>query len=500
MLESGAGTRAMISRAAHRRRRTLQGAHRRRRPWIVLALCCVAQFMLQLDVSIVTVALPVMRSSFGLSGTSIQWVVNAYALTFAGLLLLGGRAADLFGRRRVFLLGLCVFTASSLIGGLAQSAGWLIAARAAQGIGAALLAPSTLALLTTTFVDPVQRRRALGAWAATAASGVAIVTDVLGWRWVLFVNVPIGATLLAVAAIALAEPRASLARRRLDLAGAITATLGLAILVYGTLETETREWGSTATIVTLAVGAALLAAFTVIEGRVAAHPLVPLSLFRRRALSAANLVAVTIGAAQFGTYVFLALYLQRTLRYTPLQSGLAVLPAGIATITGSLLGARVLARLGLRRQLALAMLLPVLGLFWLSQLAAHASYLHAILVPSALAGLGFGLSYVPLTMAATGGLPAEQAGLASALITSARQIGGAVGLAAMATVAVNATRNHHARANATALAVGYDRAFTLAAATVLAGAAIATALPSGADPRTRRANPNRASQLASDER
>jgi Major Facilitator Superfamily len=196
----------------------------------------------------------------------------------------------------------------------------------------------------------------------------------------------------------------------------------------------------------LAVGAAVLAAFVVIEGRAAQHPLAPLSLFRRRALSAANAVAITIGAAQFGTYVFLSLYLQRTLGYSPLQSGLAVLPAGISTMTGSLLGARVLARLGLRRQLAVALLLPVLGLFWLSQLGAHAGFLHDILVPSALAGLGFGLSYVPLTMAATAGGPAEQAGLASGLITSARQIGGAFGLAAMATVAAAATRHHHASA------------------------------------------------------
>jgi EmrB/QacA subfamily drug resistance transporter len=474
--------------------------------WIVLALCCVAQFMLQLDVSIVTVALPAMRSSLGLSGPTIQWVVNAYTLTFAGLLLLGGRAADLFGRRQLFLLGLSVFTTSSLIGGLAQTGGWLIASRAAQGVGAALLAPSTLALLTTTFVESAERRRAVGAWAATAAGGVAVgvliggvVTDLLGWRWVLFVNVPIGATLLAVATVVLAEPAAPLAQRRLDVAGALTATMGLAVLVYGTLETDTRGWGSTATIITLAIGATLLAAFVVIEGWVAEHPLVPLSLFRRRALSAANMVAITIGAAQFGTYVFLSLYLQRTLGYSPLQSGLSVLPAGIATMTGSLLGARVLAKLGLRRQLALALLLPVLGLFWLSRLGSHASYLHDILVPSVFAGLGFGLSYVPLTMAATAGVPAEQAGLASGLITSARQIGGAFGLAAMATVAATVTRHHDASAPASALAIGYHRAFMLGAATMLAGAAIGTVLPSGFDPTPRPAHTNRVPQPASDE-
>jgi len=461
----------------------------RRPSWIVLAVCCVAQFMLQLDVSIVTVALPAMRGGLHMSGTSIQWVVNAYTLTFAGLLLLGGRAADLLGRRPVFLAGLGIFTASSLIGGLAQTGGWLVAARGAQGIGAAFLAPATLALLTTTFVDPAQRRRAVGAWSATAASGVAvgvlvggIVTDLLGWRWVLFVNVPIGAALLAVATIALAEPAAPLDRRRLDLLGAVTATLGLAILVYGTLEADRRGWGSAATIVTLASGAVVLAAFVAIEGFVAEHPLVPLNLFRQRGLNAANATAITVGVAQFGTYVFLSLYLQRVLGYSPLQSGLAVLPAGVATMTGSLLGAAVIARLGPRRQLALALLLPVIGLFWLSRLGGHATYLGDILVPSALAGLGFGLSYVPLTTSATARVPPEQAGLASGLITSARQIGGAFGLAAMAAVAQAATR-HHLPATTNALGIGYDRAFMLGAASMLAGVLMATLLPGNADQR-----------------
>ena len=477
----------------------------RPRLWIVLTVCCVAQFMLQLDVSIVTVALPAMRGSLRMSGTGVQWVVNAYTLTFAGLLLLGGRTADLLGRRPVFLAGLGVFTASSLACGLAPTGGWLIASRAAQGIGAALLAPATLALLTTTFADPAERRRAVGAWAATAASGVAVgvlvggaVTDLLGWRWVLFVNVPIGAALLAAATVALAEPAAPLDQRRLDLLGAVTATLGLAILVYGTLNTSTRGWGSTSTIVTLASGAALLAAFVVIEARVAEHPLVPLSLFRQRALSAANVVAITVGVAQFGTYVFLSLYLQRALGYSPLQSGLAVLPAGLATTAGSLLGAPVLARLGPRRQLALALLLPVAGLFWLSRLSADATYLGDILVPSVLAGLGFGLSYVPLTTAATARVPPEQAGLASGLISSARQIGGAFGLAAMATVAAAATR-HHAPATPGALGIGYDRAFMLGAATMLAGAAIAAVLPGNADQAVRAANTNRSAQLAPEE-
>ena len=257
--------------------------------WGVLAICAIAQFMVVLDVSIVNVALPQMRHDLGLTITSQQWVVNAYTLTFAGFLMLGGRAADLFGRRQVFLAGLSLFTAASLVGGLAQAGAWLIAARAAQGLGGAVLAPTSLSLLTSTFTDMAERRRAMGVWSATAASGAAagvlaggILTDLLDWRWVLFVNVPIGLSLLVTAPRVLPESQAPGPRTRLDVLGAFTITAGLALFVYGIVSTDTHSWSSAQTITALAGGAAFLLTALFIEARVAPSPLVPLSIFRRR--------------------------------------------------------------------------------------------------------------------------------------------------------------------------------------------------------------------------
>jgi EmrB/QacA subfamily drug resistance transporter len=440
--------------------------------WAVLAVCCVAQFMVVLDVSIVNVALPKMRADLDLSATGQQWIINAYTLTFAGFLLLGGRAADLFGRRRSFVLGLGLFTVFSLLGGLAQNGGELIAARAVQGVGGAILAPATLSLITTTFTEPAARRRALGAWSATAASGAAagvlaggILTDLLDWRWVLFVNVPIGAALIAAALVSLAESRAE-QRPSLDLAGAVTVTGGLALLVYGIVSTDTRSWGSPATILTLSGGAALLAAFAVIESRIA-HPLVPLRVFRMRSVAAANGIAVTIGAALFGMFFFLSLYLQQVNGYSPLKAGLAFLPAALSTMGGAMVGTRIVTRLGARRQLVLGPLMAVAGLAWLSQLSAGDGYFVHVFGALVLTGIGMGLSFVPMTIAATADVPMHQAGLASGLINTTRQIGGAVGLAVMATVA----------AGASSPTAGYDRAFWMSAAAMVIGATLALALP-----------------------
>jgi EmrB/QacA subfamily drug resistance transporter len=441
--------------------------------WAVLAVCCAAQFMVVLDVSIVNVALPKMRADLDLSGAGQQWIINAYTLTFAGFLLLGGRAADLFGRRRVFILGLALFTFCSLLGGLAQDGALLIAARAVQGIGGAILAPATLSLITTTFTDPAARRKALGAWSATAASGAAagvltggILTDLLNWRWVLFVNVPIGAVLIAAAAVSLVESKAE-TRPRLDIAGAITVTAGLALLVYGIVSTDTHSWGSASTVVTLLGGAVLLTAFVVIESRIATHPLVPLEVFRRRSISAANGIAVTIGASLFGLYFFLSLFLQQVNGYSPLKTGLAFLPAALSTMGGALVGTRLVARIGARRQLVLGPLLAAIGLLWLSGLSAGDSYLTHVFGPLVLAGVGLGLSFVPMTIAATADVPVHQAGLASGLINTTRQMGGAVGLAVMATVA----------AGASSAASGYDRAFAMSAVVLAVGAALALVLP-----------------------
>ncbi len=463
--------------------------HHRAPSWAVLAICCVAQFMVVLDVSIVNVALPQMRERLGLTVTGQQWVVNAYTLTFAGLLMLGGRAGDLFGRRRIFLLGLALFTGCSLLGGLAQNGTWLILARSAQGIGGAVLAPSTLSLLTSTFTDPQERRKALGAWSATAASGAAIgvlaggiLTDLLDWRWVLIVNVPIGILLLGAAVVVLRESRATGGSKSLDLPGAVTITAGLAILVYAIVSTDTHPWGSPHTIVALLAGVLVLAGFVVIEARLAPEPLVPLAVFRRRSVAVANVIAVVVGASLFGVYFFLSLYIQQVAGASPLQGGIDFLPAGLSTMAAALVGTRLVAHIGPRRQLVLGPLLAAIGVAWLAALPYDGSYLVHILGPLVLFGLGLGLSFVPMTIAATAGVPVQQAGLASGLINTTRQVGGAVGLAAMATIAAS-TAVHKIAAGASqgaGLTGGYDRAFLIAAVLLGVGAGLALLLPARA--------------------
>lgn len=447
--------------------------------------------MVVLDVTIVNVALPQMRQSLGLSVNGQQWVVNAYTLTFAGFLMLGGRAADLFGRRRIFLVGMTLFTLCSLLGGLAQNGGLLIAARTAQGLGAAVLAPATLSLLTSRFSDPQERRRALGAWAATASSGAAvgvllggILTDLLDWRWVLFVNIPIGIVVIALAVIALSESRLEGAKARLDVLGAVTVTLGLAAVVYGIVETDTHPWGSVRTLITLAIGVLLLAAFAVIETRLAAEPLVPFSVFRRRSLAVGNGVAVAVGISLFGTYFFLSLYLQQVAGYSPLRAGAAFLPVGLSTLLGSVVGTRSVVRVGLRRQLVFGPALTAAGLIWLgTALSAGDAYASHILVPMMLFGLGLGLTAVPMVMAGTQGVPPHQAGLASGLINTTRQVGGAIGLAVMATAASSVTNGKHAvgvQAVKSALTDGYDRAFLIGGVVLAVGTLVALALPPAA--------------------
>jgi EmrB/QacA subfamily drug resistance transporter len=453
--------------------------------WAALAVCCLAQFMVVLDISIVNVALPQMKAGLHLSAGGEQWVINAYTLTFAGLLMLGGRAADLFGRRRVFLLGVGLFTGASLLGGLAQNEAWLIAARALQGTAGAVLAPATLSLLTTTFTAPAERRRALGTWSATAASGAAIgvlaggiLTDLLDWRWVLFVNVPIGIALLCGAAWALTESRPGDTARHLDVPGAVTVTAGMTLIIYAIVNTSTHPWGSARTISTLAAGVAMLAAFVLIEARLAQHPLVPLGVFRRRSLTVANAVSLAIGASIFSLFFFLSLYLQQVNGYTPLRAGLAFLPVGLAILSAALLAARLVARIGARRQLVIGLLLAAAGLAWMTQLTPGDGYWSSVFLPGLLAGAGFGLSFVPMTIGATAGIPPQQAGLASGLVNTTRQVGGAIGLAVAATVAAAVHAQSTApHAVAAALTTGYDRAFAISAAVLAAGALAALLLP-----------------------
>jgi EmrB/QacA subfamily drug resistance transporter len=433
----------------------------------LIAAASIAQLMVVLDVTIINVALPQMRTALHMSASGQQWVINAYTLTFAGFLMLGGRAADLFGRRRTFLIGLAGFTLFSLLGGLAQTGGELIAARAAQGVGGAILAPASLSLLTATFTDHHDRRRALGIWSATAASGAGaglllggVLTDLLSWRWDLFVNVPIGVALIVGSLLSLKESTGQLRSRSLDVAGSVTLTGGVAILVYGIVSTSTYSWGSARTIGTLAAGTAMLILFTLIEGRVAQSPIVPLRTFRRRSLSLANIQAMTVGLVVFGNYFFLSLYLQDVKHYSPLRTGLAFLPIGLTTFGGALVASRLVYRLGIRRQMIIAPLVTAAAACWLSQLGAESGYVTSMLAPLLLAGASIGVTFVPITMAATMGVPPAEAGLASGLLNTSRQLGGALGLAVLAAIASAVTRHDAMRGNAAvaaALSHGYSR-------------------------------------------
>jgi EmrB/QacA subfamily drug resistance transporter len=458
----------------------------------VLAVASIAQFMVVLDVTVINVALPQMRAALHMSASGQQWVINAYALTFAGFLMLGGRAADLFGRRRVFIAGLATFTLFSLLGGLAQTGGELIAARAAQGVGGAILAPASLSLLTATFTEHHERRRALGVWSATASSGAAgglflggLLTDLLGWRWVLFVNVPIGIALLAGSLMSLTESNAGHANRRLDLAGAMTVTGGMALVVFGIVNTGSYAWASARTVTTLAGGAVLLVVFIVIEARFASNPIVPLRTFRRRSLTLANVQSTAVGAVVFGSYFFVSLYLQDVKHYSPLRTGLAFLPMGLMTFAGALVASRLVNRVGIRRQLVIAPLVTAAAVFWLSRLTVDSSYSGSLLVPLLLVGASIGVTFVPMTMAATTGVPPAEAGLASGLLNTSRQLGGALGLAVLATIATAATRRSSALGGAdlAALTHGYTLGFLVIAAISALGAVSAAFLATGTPAR-----------------
>ncbi|MBE3204978.1 MFS transporter [Frankia sp. CH37] len=462
------------------------GSGRRAPAWAVLAVCCLAQFMVVLDVSIVNVALPSMQTDLGLSASGMQWVVNAYTLAFAGLLLFGGRAADLFGRRRTFITGLAVFTLASLAGGLATSEVTLIVARAVQGLGGAVLAPATLSVLMTSFPDPRERTRALGMWSTTAAGGGAlgalaggVLTEIADWRWVFFVNVPIGVALVVGARVALTESRGQArGAKDLDIPGTVTVTAGLVALVYGIVRTESSSWGSPVTIGCLVAAAALLAVFVAIEARTA-NPLVPLGVFRRRALRYANLIIMVIGTVMFGLFFFLTLYLQRIQSMGPLEAGLAMLPMPIMIICGSQLSSRIIGRFGPRPLIIAGSAIGALSMGWLGGLSAGGSYWAEVFGPLVLIGLGMGVNMVAVTTAATSGVPPQIAGLASGLLNTGRQIGAAVGLAALTTIADHRTDGRLAAGvtPAEALTSGYALGFWIAAGLLILACLIAVLLP-----------------------
>jgi EmrB/QacA subfamily drug resistance transporter len=456
--------------------------------------------MVILDVSVVNVALPTIRHSLGFSEVNLQWVVNAYTVTFAGFLLLGGRLADLLGRRRVFVSGLALFAITSLIGGLANSQAVLISARAAQGLGAAVIAPASLTVITTTFTQPAERNRAVGIWGAMGGAGGAagvllggILTDLLSWRWILFVNVPIGLITAALAQRFIAEGRNPGAIRSFDLAGAISATLGLSLLVLGIVRTGETGWGSGQTLGLIGAGLVVLAGFVLLEGRFAKQPLVPLRLFRSRSLSAANGVLFLVGGSVFGMWFFITLYLQEVLGYSPLKAGFTFLPMTLAIVLGATIASRIISRVGAKPLLVFGMLLVSAGLLLFTRITTAGGYLNELLVPGLLVGIGMSFAFVPATICATAGVAPQEAGLASALVNSFRLFGGALGLAILAAIATahtnallhNPTSTVHTLDEA--LVSGFKLAFLVAAGFALVGAGIAAFAMPNVRARTRAA-------------
>ena len=465
----------------------------REKRWLALALLCVAHLLGVVDVSIVNVALPSVGKDLGFSPEDLQWVINAYILAFGGFLLLGGRIADLLGRRRVFVGGLVIFSVASLACGLAPSAWVLVAARAVQGLGGAILVPSALSIVATTFKG-AERNRALGIFGAVGGLGFTVgvllggfITGSLGWEWVFFVNVPVGIAAAILAPFLIPESRAETTQagsRSFDLAGALTVTAGLAILVYAVA--GAGETGlSTGTLGLLALAAGFLVAFIIAELR-AVSPLVPLGVFRTRTLTGANAVAALAGAGATSVFFFVSLYLQQVLGFDPLATGFAFVPLALAIVVGANVASGLVTRYGAGTVLTGGLLILAISFLWLGQIDADGSYLVDVLFPSLLAGFGVGCSVVPATIAAVGALPAEKAGLTSGLITTAQQVGGALGLATL--VAIAAARTSAvagaAGANSTeeALTAGFRAALVSGAALALIGSVLALVLVRGLGP------------------
>jgi EmrB/QacA subfamily drug resistance transporter len=455
-----------------------------RRSNLLLAVVSLAQFMVVLDVSIVNVALPSIRTDLGFSATGLQWVVNAYTLTFAGFLMLGGRASDLLGRRRMFVVGTSLFALASLVCAAASSQGLLVGARALQGIGGAIVSPATLAVITSSFPEGLERNRALGVWAATAGLGASagvllggVLTESVSWQSIFLVNVPVGLALVVAGRAVIAEGRRD-GERHFDVTGAALITLGLVGLVYGIVRSDPLGWGSPGVLGPIAAGLATLALFAFVEQRVARAPLVPLAIFRRAQLSAANVVVLLLYAAMFSMFFFVTLYLQQVLHYSALGAGAAFLPTTLGIATASSLAPRVIARLGPRHTMTVGMLLVALGLAWYSGLSPDSSYLAVVLPGSVLTAAGVGLALVSATIVSVQGVPASQSGLASGLLNSARLMGGALGLAALSTVAASSTHAALVAGSgpAQALTDGYGSALRVGALVGLAGAAIAAAI------------------------
>jgi EmrB/QacA subfamily drug resistance transporter len=456
------------------------------RRWWALALLCGAFFMVILDAAIVTVALPSIQEDLAFSTQGLQWVVSAYALTFAGLLLLGGRAADLLGRRRVFIVGLALFTFASLLCGLAWSGGALIGARAFQGIGAAIMTPTALSIITTLFKEGAERNKALGIWGALGGFGATTawliggpIVDGLGWQWIFFINIPVGLLAIALCPVLLPESRADTTRRSYDPAGALTITGALGLLVYAVVEAPDNGWVSASTLLLFAGSAALLGAFAVIESRHPA-PLVPLRIFRSRTIVGANAVMLLFATVAFGMPFTLTLYAQEVLGYSAVKFGLtsAVFPTMAAV--GSILGQAVVLRVGFRRVAAAGLALMGTGCLLLTQVSAGGSYFGDIFLPLVVFGPGIGLAFVTATVAALAGVAEHESGLASGLSNTAFQMGAAIGTAVVATVAVSQTDDYLAANTGAnplvALTEGFQSAFLATAVLAGIGAVLALVL------------------------
>jgi EmrB/QacA subfamily drug resistance transporter len=464
------------------------------RRWSALALIVTAQFMVILDVAIVNVALPSIKTDLDFSRDSLQWVVSAYAIVFGGALLLGGRLADLLGRRRLFVAGLLLFAASSLLCGLAWSEGSLIGFRAVQGLGGALLAPAALSLLMTTFAEGRDRNVALGIYSAASGSGAAagvllggVLTSYLSWSWIFFVNLPVGIAAAALAPRLLRESRPDLGHRHFDVRGAVTATSGLMLLVYALTRATTDGWTAVTTVASLGGSVALLATFVAFEWR-SPWPLLPLRLFAQRTLAAANVAMLVVGAVTFSEFFLLTLYLQDVLGYSAMQSGIAFTAFAATVVVVSNLAQVVVGRFGVRATLTGGLLAGAASVAYLARLPLHGDYFRDLFPAFVLGGAGLGLSLVPITISGLAGVGRADAGVASGLINTTRQIGGAIGIAAATAIAAAATSGYASAPAASAAAVdhGYRIALVALAALLVAGAAVAVAFvrPVAAAPAT----------------
>jgi EmrB/QacA subfamily drug resistance transporter len=457
----------------------------------LLLVVCMAQFMVILDVSIVNVALPSIRHDLDFSSTGLQWVVNAYTLTFAGFLLLGGRAADLLGRRRVLLLGTAAFTLTSLLCAIASSRGLLIGARSVQGLAGAILSPATLSIISSSFAEGPERNRALGAWVMMGALGASsgallggVLTQTLGWPAIFAINAPVGLLTIVLGLRVIAATPRPPGPHHFDLLGAVLATAGLIGLTYGIVRTESLGWGSAGVIVPLATSVGLLAAFVLVEGRVARVPLMALSIFRLAQLRAANTVVILLYAALFGAFYFLTLYMQRVLGHDALRAGLEFLPLTGSVFAGSKIAPRLVGRFGVRAVVVAGMLCSTAGLVLLTSVAPDDSYAGAVLPGGMLACIGMGLALVPATIGAVQGVPAGQSGLAAGLLNTSRLVGGALGLALLSTIAAAHTQHEVATAvsGQRALTDGFGVAFEVGAGLCIAGALVALAMLRPATP------------------